>query len=119
KGLGNNLTEHNVSIIAQASQDAITGVLVKKTIALARDKHIKRIAISGGVAANSQLREMFMAYKDEFDIFIPSVKLCTDNGSMVAFLGYQLLKLGIKHNMDIDAYANNTRIPQRTRSTST
>lgn len=110
-----SITPNTMNTIAKATQDAITGVLVKKTIALAKELNIRRIAVSGGVAANSQLREMFMAYKNEFDIYIPSIKLCTDNGSMVAFLGYQLLKLGIKHNIDIDAYANNSRLPQRTR----
>jgi N6-L-threonylcarbamoyladenine synthase len=111
------LTEHIISKIAIASQDAITSVLVEKTIALAREKHIKRIAVSGGVAANSQLRNMFMSYKGEFEVYIPSIKLCTDNGAMVAFLGYQLLKLGINGNIDMDAYANNTHIPERTRIT--
>ncbi len=105
-----------LSSIVSGFQDAAAGVLVKKTIALARYQRMKRIAVSGGVAANSQLREMFMAYRKEFEIYVPSLKLCTDNGSMIGFLGYQLLKLGIKSSIDIDAYANNTHIPQRTRT---
>ncbi len=116
KERGPHMTQRTISSIAIGFQDAVTGVLVRKTIALARYKHMKRIAVSGGVAANAQLREMFMTYRDEFEIYIPSVRLCTDNGSMVSFLGYQLLKLGIKSDIDIEAYANNTHIPQRART---
>lgn len=102
--------------IAAGFQDAVTGVLVKKTVSLARYQHMTRITVSGGVAANSGLRKMFDAYRDEFEISIPSLKLCTDNGSMVGFLGYRLLQLGITSGMDMDGYANNSRIPERTRA---
>ena len=105
--------------IAAGFQEAVAGVLVKKTVSLARYKRMKRITVSGGVAANSGLREMFGEFKDEFEIYIPSVNLCTDNGSMVGFLGYHLLKLGIKSSIDMDGYANNTLIPQRTRASAT
>ncbi len=113
---GSPMTQRRLSSIAAGFQNAVTGALVRKTIALARERRMKRIAVSGGVAANAQLREMFMDYRNEFDIFIPSVRLCTDNGSMVGFLGYQLMKLGIKSDISLDAYANNTRIPQRART---
>ncbi len=110
------LTQERISAIAAGFQDAATGVLVKKTIALARQKRIRNIAVAGGVAANSQLREMFTAYSNEFGIFIPSIRLCTDNGSMVSFLGYHLMKLGRTSDLSVDAYANNTRVPQRART---
>ncbi len=113
KERSNRMTQRTVASVASGFQNAVTGVLVKKTVTLARQKRMKRIAVSGGVAANSQLRKMFMSYSNEFEIYIPSVRLCTDNGSMVGFLGYQLMKLGMKSDINIDAYANNTRIPQR------
>lgn len=115
-GHSHPLTQEAVTAIAAGFQDAVTGVLVKKTIALARQKRIKNIAVAGGVAANTQLREMFMAYSNEFGIYIPSVRMCTDNGSMVSFLGYQLMKLGRTSDISVDAYANNTRVPQRART---
>ncbi|MCL4557364.1 MAG: tRNA (adenosine(37)-N6)-threonylcarbamoyltransferase complex transferase subunit TsaD [Deltaproteobacteria bacterium] len=110
------LTHGTVSSIAVGFQDAVTGVLVKKTIALARQRRIRRIAVSGGVAANTGLRKMLAAYRDEFEMYIPSSRLCTDNGSMIGFLGYRLFELGIQSDMDTDAYANNTHVPQRARA---
>lgn len=105
-----------VCSIAAGFQDAVVTVLIKKAVSLARYKGIKRIALSGGVTANSRLRKMFEEFRHEFDIYIPSAKICTDNGSMIASLGYRLLKLGIKSSIDIEAYANNTHIPKKIRA---
>ncbi len=115
KGRGGSLTHGTITAIAVGFQEAVTGVLVRKTIALARRRRIRGIAVSGGVAANAGLREMFAAHRDEFEIHMPSPRLCTDNGSMIGFLGYRLLELGMESGMDTDAYANNTRAPQRAR----
>ncbi len=101
--------------VARAFQEAVAGVLVGKTVSLARQRHIDRIGVSGGVAAKSRLRGLFGALGNEFEIYIPSLRLCTDNGAMVGFLGYHLLRLGITSGLDVDAYANNTRVPERAR----
>jgi len=52
--------------------------------------NVDKILISGGVAANSKLREEFMKAGDKKNIkvFIPPINLCMDNAAMVASLGY-------------------------------
>ncbi|MDP2157898.1 MAG: tRNA (adenosine(37)-N6)-threonylcarbamoyltransferase complex transferase subunit TsaD, partial [Nitrospirota bacterium] len=51
---------------------------------------IRRVALSGGVSANSGLRQKMteMGQKKQLEVFIPSVALCTDNAAMIAAAGY-------------------------------
>ena len=62
----------------------------------------------GGVAANSLLRAK-LAEHSELRCIFPPLKLCTDNGAMIAGVGYQYLKRGDRSPYDITASA---RIPQ-------
>jgi N6-L-threonylcarbamoyladenine synthase len=47
---------------------------------------IRRLAIGGGVAANSSLRERALALPDA-EVFLPARDRCTDNGAMIAYVG--------------------------------
>ncbi|MBK9141797.1 MAG: tRNA (adenosine(37)-N6)-threonylcarbamoyltransferase complex transferase subunit TsaD [Candidatus Melainabacteria bacterium] len=69
--------------LAASFQDAVNRVLFKKTLAAARETGVKQVVLAGGVAANSNLRERF-AELTEIDVFMPSLKYCTDNAAMVA-----------------------------------
>lgn len=79
-----------VNDLAASFQEAVTRVLVKKTLLAQKEKGVNRVVLAGGVAANSELRDKF---KRECDgvIYLPSLELCTDNAAMVAaaahFLG--------------------------------
>lgn len=66
-------------------QNAITDILVKKTIKAAKDHKAKTIILGGGVTANKELRRK-MKEKIDFnvDLLIPSKELCTDNAAMIA-----------------------------------
>jgi N6-L-threonylcarbamoyladenine synthase len=68
---------------------------------------LDRILVSGGVAANSRLREEFMAAGDKhkIKIYIPPINLCMDNAAMVASLGYFEFKKGHLSELDIDVYS--------------
>ncbi|MCP4550378.1 MAG: tRNA (adenosine(37)-N6)-threonylcarbamoyltransferase complex transferase subunit TsaD, partial [bacterium] len=82
--------EKHKADIAASFQEAVVAVLVKKTLALAEEKNIRDVTISGGVAANSRLRarlkEQLMHKKKR--LFYPSTSLCTDNAAMIAAAGY-------------------------------
>jgi N6-L-threonylcarbamoyladenine synthase len=79
--------------IAASFQKAAIGMLVRRVERVAKDTGITRVVAGGGVAANSLLREELAAHED-FDVFFPSMKLCTDNGAMIAGIGYRYLQRG-------------------------
>jgi N6-L-threonylcarbamoyladenine synthase len=83
------IKEHLASICASV-QSTIVEILAEKTLIAAKELKIKQIAISGGVSANSALRQRFatMAADEGWDLFIPPMALCTDNAAMIAVTGY-------------------------------
>lgn len=80
--------------IAKGFQNSLVQVLVKKTIEAAQQYKCKFITLSGGVAANSQLRKTLkeMAKKVKKEVYYPSRKLCTDNAAMIAGIAYHRFK---------------------------
>jgi len=79
-----------INDIAASFNYAIADSLIDKTMRAAKTYGIKRIIVTGGVAANSLLREKMTeaCQKNGFDIYIPSMKYCTDNAAMIACAGY-------------------------------
>jgi N6-L-threonylcarbamoyladenine synthase len=79
-----------VADIAASFQQAVVDVLVDKTLAAARQCASSRVVVTGGVAANSQLRHAMQAAcsKAERHLVIPHPRLCTDNGAMIAAAAY-------------------------------
>ena len=80
-----NLTNWT-NLLAFEVQEAITDVLVEKTIRAAREKNVKSILLSGGVAANSRLREKIQEKCSvlSFKCSVPPPSLCTDNAAPIA-----------------------------------
>ena len=75
--------EDKISKLCNTFQEAIVDVITEKTIKAAEEYRCRGIVVTGGVAANSHLREE-MARKSPLPVFIPEKKLCTDNGAMIA-----------------------------------
>ena len=88
--LEQNGEEYNKADIAASFQDAVTDVLCEHTIEAAEQKNSKIIALAGGVASNSALREKMTKLAGEKDIKVvyPEPILCTDNAVMIACAGY-------------------------------
>lgn len=77
--------------IAASFQECITKTLFKKTVKAAESIGAKKIALGGGVAANSEIRKKFFALQDQgYKIYAPAMKYCTDNASMIASAAYFL-----------------------------
>lgn len=78
-----------VNNICRGLQDAIIDVLIKKTLQAAEEYNVKSVLLSGGVAANTTLREKFKEILDtEYQIlntklFVPTKSFCTDNAAMI------------------------------------
>lgn len=75
--------------VCASFQENITSTLINKTRKLADKCGIKKIVLSGGVAANSELRKKLFALQSEgYETFAPNMKFCTDNAAMVASCAY-------------------------------
>jgi N6-L-threonylcarbamoyladenine synthase len=98
---------HHVADIVAGFQEAVVEVLVYKLIRAARQKGCRRVALAGGVAANSRLRERLSrdAGTESMEIHLPSLPLCGDNAAMVAALGYRLLVAGQRGSLDDDVFS--------------
>jgi N6-L-threonylcarbamoyladenine synthase len=105
-----NQREHykdQIPDITAGFQEAVLEVLSFKVIRAAVDKGCDRIALVGGVAANSHLREKLAAdAKDKgIRVYIPSLHLCGDNAAMIAGVGYHYLKAGMLAGLSDDVFS--------------
>ena len=93
--------------IAAGFQESVIDVLSYKVINAALEKSCDHIALVGGVAANSSLRERVKQDAGERGIIahIPSLHLCGDNAAMIAAIGYHYLKDGKVSGMSDDVFS--------------
>ena len=87
-----------VEDVCASFQEAVVDVLTKKALRACADKGAKVLLLGGGVSANRRLRELAAARcaSAGVELHVPPLKLCTDNGVMVAALAAHLAKDGIE-----------------------
>lgn len=83
-----NLTDDQISDVAFDFENAILDVLITKTLKASDELNIKDIVVSGGVSANKKLRERFDKEKGIKNIYFPDLAYSTDNGAMIAYMGW-------------------------------
>ena len=90
---------------AASFQQAIVDVLVDHTMQAAASTGLRRLALAGGVAANSCLRRCLQAAADQAGLIltVPLPILCTDNAAMIAAAGYRAYKSGRRDDLSLDA----------------
>lgn len=100
--------EVNKADLAASFQEAVVDVLVDKSMMLLKETGLKTLAVSGGVAANSRLKERLKEECDKEGIkfYHPSVILCTDNAAMIAMAGYLNYKNGVVDDNFMKVYPN-------------
>lgn len=68
---------------------------------------IETIALAGGVSANSYIRNEFLKLEEQgIKVFMPDLKLCTDNAAMIASAGYYNFIAGKRDKLDLNAVPN-------------
>jgi N6-L-threonylcarbamoyladenine synthase len=94
--------------IAASFQEAVVDVLVTKTMRAAADYGVTAVSVTGGVSANSRLREAFQeaGRSNGLEVFSPSLSLCTDNAAMIAAAGYERLRCGEADDLELNVFPN-------------
>jgi len=100
--------EVNKADIAASFQEAVIDVLVTKAIQAAKDFGMDKVAIAGGVASNSHLREAMASacIENGLKFYHPSPIFCTDNAAMIGAAAYYEYIKGNRAGLDLNAVPN-------------
>lgn len=100
--------EHHKADLAASLEHTIVEILMKKLKQAVKETGINHVALSGGVSANTGLREAFKAHERSgtWNIYIPPFSYTTDNAAMIAITAYYKYLDGQFCPIDKPAYAN-------------
>ena len=99
--------EINKANLCASFEKTVTEILIehiKKTIEITG---LKTVALAGGVSANSYIRKAFLELeKEKIKVYMPDLKLCTDNGAMIGSAGYYNYIAGKRDGLELNAIPN-------------
>lgn len=100
--------EVNKADIAASFQKSVVDILCENLMKAAKVENIQKIAIAGGVSANSSLRAKLseLCIEEGYRLYYPPISLCTDNGAMIGSCGYYEYIAGNIADMSLNAYAS-------------
>ena len=98
------LDQQTQADIAWEFQESVAEILTKKCMTALRETGLDSLVVSGGVGANSRLRESLNAATKRklCHVSYPRLAFCTDNGAMIAFAGAMRLKAQLLHHATQD-----------------
>ena len=93
--------------LAASFTKAVSDSLVPRTMMAAKELGYDKIVVAGGVTANSRIRADFKAAAEKrgYQLYIPPLKLCGDNGAMIGAQAYYEYLYGVRGGSDLNAYA--------------
>jgi N6-L-threonylcarbamoyladenine synthase len=108
KASGRRLSDAEVADVCATFQRTVVHALIDRTFDAARRFHAASIGVSGGVSANSRLREELRTHGEarEMPTFVPSLALSTDNAAMIAAAGLRRFRAGVVAPPDLNAHAS-------------
>lgn len=98
----------NKADLAASFEETVSEILITNTKKAIEATGINTIVLAGGVSANSYIRSKFdeLSKKEKINIFYPEMKLCTDNGAMIAAAGYYEFIENNIAKLDLNAIPN-------------
>lgn len=105
RGERRSLTEDETRNLCASFQESVVGQLVDRLMLAISEKHAAGVAVTGGVAANTRLRDRLKKICADYrlNLYVPSARLCTDNAAMIANYAIKLYERGIYSPLDLDA----------------
>ena len=105
-----DFVEHHKEDLAASLEATIVDILMKKLRMAVKDTGITRVAVAGGVSANTGLREAFAdhARRYRWKVYIPKFQYTTDNAAMIGITGYYKFLDGDFCNIDVPIFSNTT-----------
>ena len=102
------------SLCAEFSQ-AVSDNLVPRAEMALRETGYRKIAVAGGVAANSRIRADILAMAERLgaEVYLPPLKLCGDNAAMIGAQGYYEYLAGNTAGMELNAYATKSILGEK------
>ncbi len=105
--INHNTKDINKADLCASFEKTVTEVLIENIEKAVKQTGMKKLAIAGGVSANSYIRnEILKLQTEEFKIYMPDLKLCTDNAAMIAAAGYYNFINGKRDGLDLNAVPN-------------
>ncbi|MEM7802671.1 MAG: carbamoyltransferase N-terminal domain-containing protein [Chloroflexota bacterium] len=104
--LRKNNSEMPTRDLAASFQTAVVDALVTKTAKAAKEFQVKAVHLTGGVSANSQLREEMRARLSPLPVRFPPLSLCTDNAAMIGAAAYYRILGGAQSDLTLDVSPN-------------
>ena len=98
----------NINDLCTSFEEAVTSILIENTVKALEQLKMDKVAIAGGVSANSYLRNKMeiAGNKHGFKVYYPELVLCTDNAAMIASAGYYNYVDGKRSGLDLNAVPN-------------
>lgn len=98
----------NKADLAASFEETVSEILITNTKKAIETTGINTIVLAGGVSANSYIRSKFdeLSKEEKINIFYPEMKLCTDNGAMIAAAGYYEFIENNIAKLDLNAIPN-------------
>lgn len=98
----------NINDLCASFEEAVTEVLTTNTLKAIKELKVDKVAIAGGVSANSYLRNKMekMGEENGIKVYYPELILCTDNAAMIAAAGYNNFMAGKISDWDLNAVPN-------------